>query len=263
MGKVDIREERLLEELKQRGQMETKEIIELFHISDSTARRMCVELEKKKLAIRTFGGLRILAESDKGPALATYSYHLSEMEHAQEKVRIGQRASEKVEDGDMIFLSGGTTVQCMAEALAQRLDAERVTDVMVLTNSIVCAEMLAPHCQVMLTGGKIRLARRDVAGYLSEQMVRSSRFDKCFIGVDGIDLHDGLMAFDLDTSNLDRLVMEQSDDAYVLADHSKFHRTYFTAYERFMPKHTIMTDDGIDDENVHFARLNGIPIEVI
>lgn len=262
LSKVDIREEQLLVELKQRGQMDLREIIELFHISDSTARRMCVELERKDLAIRTFGGLRVLPDNDKA-ASAPYSYYISETENAEEKQKIGKYAAELVNDGDIIFLSGGTTVQCMAVALAQRMDSGKLKNVMILTSSIACAEMLAPHCSVMLTGGKLRPERRDVAGFLSEQMVRNARFDKSFIGVDGIDLHDGLMAFDVDTANLDRIVIDQSDKAYILADNSKFHRTYFTAYERVVQKHIIVTDDGIDPKTLVRAREDGVLIKVV
>ena len=261
MGKVDIREEKLLVELKKRGQIELKEIMELFHISDSTARRMCVEMERKDLAIRTFGGLRAMPENS-SLGTETYFYHISETEHVAEKTRIGKFAAELVADGDIIFLSGGTTVQSMAAALSRRLDEGKLRNVMILTSSIACAELLAPHCSVMLTGGKVRPERRDVAGYLSEQMVRSARFDKSFIGVDGIDLSDGLMAFDMDTANLDRLVIDQSDKAYILADSSKFHKTYFTAYERFGEKHTIITDDTIDRGTQEHAKTAGIPLHV-
>lgn len=261
MGKVDIREEKLLAELKKRGQIELKEIMELFQISDSTARRMCVEMERKNLAIRTFGGLRILPENDRSD-VASYFYHISETEYVAEKKRIGKYAADLVADGDVIFLSGGTTVQAMAVSLSQRLDEGALKNVMILTSSIACAELLAPHCSVMLTGGKVRPERRDVAGFLSEQMVRSARFDKCFVGVDGIDLSDGLMAFDMDTANLDRLVVNQSDSAYILADSNKFHKTYFTAYDHFSGKHSIITDDGIDHDTLAHAKAAKIPLHV-
>ena len=70
MGKVNLRETQLLEELKKRGQLDSKEIIDLFRISESTARRMCVDLERKGLAIRTFGGIRCLPGSQSS---ASYS----------------------------------------------------------------------------------------------------------------------------------------------------------------------------------------------
>lgn len=262
MGKVDIREDRLVAELKRRGQMELKDITEFFSISDSTARRMCVELEKKGLAIRTFGGLRALPESG-GVMYAPYSYSDSETEHAALKARIGRYAAGLVQEGDILFLSGGTTVQQMAISLANQIETAGIKDIMILTNSIACAELLSHHCSVTLTGGKLRPERRDVAGFLSEQMVRNARFDKCFMGVDGIDLHEGLMAFDMDTANLDRMVASQSDTVYILADSSKFCQTYFTAYERFLAKHVVITDEGLSPQLREVAGQSGIRLELV
>ncbi|MDL2257703.1 DeoR/GlpR family DNA-binding transcription regulator [Eubacteriales bacterium OttesenSCG-928-K08] len=262
MGKVDLREERLLEELRARGQMDLKEIAELFGISDSTARRMCVELERKDLAIRTFGGLRALPENG-GILFAPYSYADSENEHTVLKARIGRHACKLVEEGDILFLSGGTTVQQLALALAIRIEQEKLKDILILTNSIACAEVLGQCCSVTLTGGKLRPERRDVAGFLSEQMVKNARFDKCFIGVDGIDLNQGVMAFDMDTANLDRMVTLQSDTVYILADSSKFSRTYFTAYESFLPRHKLITDENLSPALREIALLSGITLEFV
>ena len=261
MGKVNLREAQLLEVLREKSQLDMKEIIDLFHISDSTARRMCVEIERKGLAIRTLGGLRALPE--KTQPSAPYSYNASEMEHAAQKKKIGRYASSLIKDGEVIFLTGGTTVQRMAEALVERMKEENLKNLMILTNSVACAEMLAAHCTVILTGGKLRLERRDMAGFISEQMVRNARFDKCFVGVDGIDLHEGLMALDLDTANLDRIAVDQSDAAYILADSSKFRRTYFTAYEHFLPKHTVITDDALSADMVSYAHSNGIDLRTV
>jgi len=261
LGKVNARETQILAELKKRGQLESKEIMELFHISESTARRMCVDMGKKGLAIRTFGGIRCLPENS--PASAAYSYNVSETENADQKQKIGEYASGLVKDGDVIFLNGGTTVQKMAEALIERVRREGLKNISILTNSIASAELLAGYCTVMLTGGRLRAERRDMAGYLSEQMVRNAHFDKCFIGVDGINIHEGLVALDMDTANLDRMVVEQSDAAYILADSSKFHKTCSVTYAPFQAKHTIITDDRIDQNTIGFAEERDVLLQVV
>lgn len=261
MGKVSARETQILAELKKRGQLESKEIMELFRISESTARRVCVDLGKKGLAIRTFGGIRCLPENS--PVSGAYSYNVREAENADLKQKIGEYASSLVKDGDVIFLNGGTTVQKMAEALIERVRRGGLKNISILTNSIASAELLAGECTVMLTGGRLRAERRDMAGYLSEQMVRNAHFDKCFIGVDGINMNEGLVALDMDTANLDRMAVDQSDAAFVLADSSKFNKTCFVTYARFQPKHTIITDDKISQEMIEFARERGIILQVI
>jgi DeoR/GlpR family transcriptional regulator of sugar metabolism len=261
MGKLDDREEKLLEELRVRKQVEIRDITQQFNISESTARRMCAEMERKELAVRTFGGLRILVREE--AEYKHYSYEDAEGKGSTAKARIGKYATEQLKDGDIIFLSGGTTVRQMAIAMTERIRQGDLKDVMIVTNSIVWAEILSDYASVILTGGKVRSARRDVAGYLSEQTVRNARFDKCFVGVDGIDLSEGLIAFDMDTANLDRLVLEQSDNIYILADSSKFKQTYVTAYEKVLPKHVVITDDGIDPSLLEVAKRMGISIQTV
>ena len=263
MGKVSIRETQILVELKKRGQLESKEIMELFQISESTARRMCVDLGKRGLAIRTFGGIRCLPEHSS--ASVAYSYDIRETEHAEMKQKIGEYASSLVEDGDIIFINGGTTVQKMAEALIERLRREELKNISILTNSIASAELLAGYCTVMLTGGRLRAERRDMAGFLSEQMVRNAHFDKCFIGVDGIsmNMNGGLVALDVDTANLDGMVVDQSDAAFILADSSKFDRPCFVTYARFQSKHTIITDDRVDQKVIETAKKIGLLMHII
>lgn len=261
MGKVNARENQILMELKKRGQLESKEMMELYRISESTARRICVDLSKRGLAIRTFGGICSLPENM--PSSAEYSYNIRETEHTELKQKIGEYACSLVKDGDVIFLNGGTTVQKMAEALIERIRREGLKNISILTNSIASAELLAGDCNVMLTGGRLRSERRDMAGYLSEQMVRNAHFDKCFIGVDGINLNEGLLALDMDTATLDRMVVDQSDSAYILADSSKFGKTCFVTYARFQPKHTLITDDQIPANLIDFAKEQGIIMQVV
>ena len=102
-----------------------------------------------------------------------------------------------------------------------------------------------------------------MAGYLSEQMVRNAHFDKCFIGVDGINMNEGLVALDMDTANLDRMVVDQSDAAFILADSSKFDKACFVTYARFQPKHTIITDDRIDQKMIDIADENGVLMHIV
>lgn len=244
MSKVDDREHWLIEELKIKDQISLQDIMEQCHVSDSTARRMCINLEKKNLAIRTYGGLRSVPAVDQETG-KLYSYDINETRYAEQKKKIGDYASGLVMEHDAIFLSGGTTVQALAIALAKRMECGELKDLNVMTCSISCAEVLGNLCNVSLTGGKVRLARRDVAGYISEQIVSKSHFNKCFVGVDGIDLNKGLMAFDMDTSNLDRIVLRQSDLQYILADSSKFEDSYFAAYEELDSQHNIITDSNL------------------
>ncbi len=258
MGKTKTRFERLSALLAQKGRMELGEIQQLFEVSESTARRMCKAAEEEGLAVRTYGGgLQTIAQP---VSEMEYSFERKAIEHTEEKERIGAYASSKVENGDIIFVSGGTTAECFVRSLTSRIARKELSGVVIMTNSICNAEVLGEHNEVILTGGVYRPQRRDVAGYASEATIRGAHFNKSFIGVDGIELTDGLMALDNDTGNMDRLVTSRSDLVYILADSSKFRTKSFISYEHFLPKHIIVTDSGLDSVALMRAKERGIAV---
>ena len=67
----------------------------------------------------------------------------------------------------------------------------------------------------------------------------------------------------MDTANLDRMVVEQSDAAYILADSSKFNKTRSVTYSRFQPKHVIVTDDRVDQKTIDIAKENDLLLHIV
>ncbi len=260
MGKVASREEEVLEVLKTRRKLDIAEIVEMFSISESTARRLCVSLERKGNAIRSFGGIHGLAEE---AVKGDYQFDRLELENAVEKGRIGAYASALVDDGDIIFISGGTTTAQFARHLAERIKAGSVGNVLITTNSVINAELLAPFTKVVLIGGEYRPHRRDVAGFLSEKMIAAVHFNRCFLGIDAIDVNAGLMVFDVETGNLDELVSVHSDTKYILADSQKFKKKSFITYSTITPSHVIVTDGKVDSAIVRQGGAKGIRIIVV
>lgn len=260
MGKVSAREEEILEVLRRQRKLDTSEIADRFSISESTARRLCVSLAKKGKVIRGFGGIYSLPENG---TKNDYQYDRLVEENAEEKSEIGAWACSFVENGDIIFISGGTTVAQFSRHLAERIRDGRISNVLITTNSIINAELLAPCTKVVLIGGEYRPHRRDVAGFLSEKMIANVHFNKCFLGIDAIDVNAGLMVFDVETGNLDELVSAHSDTKYILADSQKFKKRSFITYSTITPNHVILTDSEIDPAVVEQGRAKGIAISVV
>ena len=261
MGKVDLRKEALLRELSKQTRLFMPDIQKRFQISESTARRLCVDLEKENKAVRILGGLQI-APSLLSEEAAEYSYEQRSTENVEEKREIGAYAATLVQNRDIIYITGGTTVYAFVMVLRERIRSGELNHVVVMTNSLVNAEILSGATRVLLTGGEFRPKRRDVAGYISEQNLMSTHFNKCFMGVDGIDLNDGIMALDMDTANMDNIASQKSEHTYILADHHKFKKQSFVVFERLDKKHTVITDAGIEPELVRKAAEGGIDLFV-
>lgn len=262
MGKKDKRITEFQNELKRQKSLRISDIETLFQVSESTARRMCAELELSGCAVRTFGGIQYLPEQYK-ETYQTYSFDLLTEQYSEEKRRIGAYAAGLVEPGDTIFLSGGTTVYQFASHLAKLLSEKGIPDLNIMTNSVANAEILSTVTRVILTGGEYRARRRDTAGLVGEKSINNARFSKSFIGLDGIDISDGLMTWDIETARIDQLTIKRSDYVYLLTDSSKFKKRTFINYEELAPEYTIITDSSLPEEIQENAARNGQSIIVV
>lgn len=257
-----MRKEQLLRELVKQTRLSMSDIQALFQISESTARRLCVDLEKEKKAIRVFGGLQ-LSPGQTPQNTVEYLYERRSTENVAAKIKIGAYAATLVEDRDIIYVSGGTTVYEMVKVLIERIQSNELKNVLIMTNSLANAEILCTTTRVILTGGEFRPKRRDLAGYIGEQTLMSTHFNKCFMGVDGIDLSDGIMALDMDTATMDKIASEKSEHTFILADHHKFQKQSFVVFERFSEKHTLITDSDVSQELCDQAQACGINMDIV
>jgi len=240
MKKKQLRESQLLDALGKKGHLNINEIIQMLDVSESTARRIIVELEERGLAIRKFGGIQVLP-----PTQPTYSYTELEQEMIDEKIRIGQFACSLVSDNDVIYLFGGTTTYQMARSLEQKLLKNELRNITVLTTSLANVEVLGNCCKVILIGGEYRPQRRDFAGFIAEKLVKTISISHCFMGVDGINLEDGLMSYDVETARIDELIISRSALTTVLCDSSKFTKMSFISLSPIEKVKNIITDTGI------------------
>lgn len=255
--KKEFREDKLLSVLKAKKRMDTSEVVELLQISESTARRFFNDLEKKGVLLRTYGGIQIAPDSD-----ADYFYDDLLKHQSEQKKRIGEYACSLVEEGDILFLDSGTTLQHMAAALSQRLKDGTVKDIEIYTNSLVNLKILSQYCDVHVTGGLFRGKRQDFCGYLSEIVLQTIAFKKCFLGSDGISLApaEGIMATDVFTSRVNEIVAGRSDKIYILADSTKFMRRSFIRYASLDAPELFISDTDLNDQQYSLFSAAGVQI---
>ena len=237
MNKLDYRKDHLVELLYDRGEISIATIAELYGISFPSVRRLCAQLEKEKRIIRIHGGIRPLQAKKN-----SYKFEIIDTEFAEEKAAIAHYVTGLVKNRQSLFLESGTTLKQFALALAGRLQAGELSDVVVFTNSIINLEILQPVCKVFVIGGLYRPERRDFCGFLSEKLIRSLRFDVCLIGADGINLEDGIMALDAETAHLDELLIKNSDKSILLSHSEKFLKHSLVPYCSVKDVQLIVTD---------------------
>jgi DeoR family fructose operon transcriptional repressor len=258
MTKLEKRKTLILDALRKKNKLSVKETVELIDASAATVRRFFQRLSNDGYAVRVHGGIQLVPESR-----GSYSYILSNTSSIEQKTLIAGYAVEQIENGDLVFLDSGTTILKLAEMLEHKFEDGSLSDIVIVTNSLVSYEKLCPHCTVILVGGEVRLGRRDTSGRIAENALSSLHFRKSFFGADAIHPEKGLMATDEWTMRMNEIVQENSDTVYVLADAAKFGRSSLLTYSKLSDVDLIITDDGISREAIEQYISAGAKIEVV
>jgi DeoR/GlpR family transcriptional regulator of sugar metabolism len=214
-----------------------EEMAVLFEVSPSTIRRDLVVLSDEGEIVRTYGGA--LAAGPGEPTL-----HERERLAQVEKAAIAREAERHVRPGQVLLLDAGTTVG----ALAARLAAW--TGVTVVTSGLTSLNALAESdgVELVVLGGAVRHVSLGLIGPIAESALRGITADAVFLGADGVVADRGVCETTAEQAALKRLMVEQADDVYVMADASKVGRAtghWWTALSR---PWTLITDAGASEE---------------
>lgn len=252
MNKGMIRQEKLVSELNKKEKMTIHQVTELLQVSESTARRIIIELESRKRLLRCFGGVQSLMST-----MEEYSFDEYKNQNEAEKIAIGEQAASFLQDYESIFLSAGSTLKQMAAAISKRLQNRELSHITVLTNSMAVLEILSDYCNVMIVGGAYRKKSQDVIGSLAEKNVGAMRFQKAFLGAVSVDAEEGIMTLDMEINSIMETAIGRANESYVLADSSKFDKTAFVRYAPVDGVTAIITDRGLSEECAQKYRDRG------
>jgi DeoR/GlpR family transcriptional regulator of sugar metabolism len=200
--------ERIQQLVSQRGIVSLRSAMHELGVSQMTVRRDFAALEEMGVVRRTHGGIV-------GTDQALPYVERQGLEHAA-KDAIGAAAAAFVEEGDTILLGAGTTCLALAQALAGR------SGVTVVTNSAAAIPVLRrnPALNLIATGGSVSASGNDMTGPLAEASLRQIRAGKAFVGAHGV-APEGMYAASLERAVIDRLMIEASAQAFLLADRTK------------------------------------------
>ncbi|MCT2536022.1 DeoR/GlpR family DNA-binding transcription regulator [Aquibacillus koreensis] len=223
----------LIEDLLLKKQTVTiQEIMELTKASESTIRRDLSELEKKNKLIRVHGGATLHHSKSEEP-----SFPEKASKYVFEKKAIAETAALLVQPNDCIYLDAGTTIYEMVPHLTSK-------EVTVVTNGLTHLDILSKYkINTYLLGGFVKHNTRALVGHGAQVSMRKYRFDKCFLGANGIHTSYGFTTPDPEEALLKNMAIELSQDAFILADRSKLNQTSFTKFAELNEATLITNDD--------------------
>ena len=167
----------ILKLLEEKRSVTVTELAEILDISESTARRDIVLLDRAKKLVKVFGG-----------ALAADNIYLSAEPtvaqkagvYGKEKERIAKYAASLLKPRDFVYLDAGTTTGHMLEFI-------QTPDVTFVTNAVAHAQRLAAGgSSVILIGGTLKSSTEAVIGETAVLMLQEFHFSKGFFGTNGV-----------------------------------------------------------------------------
>ncbi len=250
----NTRHEQILSWLEQHGQVQVRDLVEEFGVSEMTIRRDLEQLAAEGRLLRTYGGARPL-----GPSIRELPYAAKAVERTEEKERIARRAADLVSDGDLILLDAGSTTAALARCLRGRRNLTVVTVDLKIALEL-CDE---PGIRVMVTGGVAQPEGYNLYGPFAEQMLRGLTVDLAFLGASAIDSEHGLTTPNLDKVQLKQAMLRAARRSVVLVDAAKVGLRANYQIAPLQAISHIITDTGLPVELARVIRKEGVELDLV
>lgn len=208
----------IIEKLSKEDVIHVPALAQALNVSSETIRRDLDRLEKEGKLKKVYGGAVKVTSLIQEP-----SFEQKMQINPKEKEAISRTAASLVEDGDRIFIGGGTTPLSLIRYLEDKKNVTLITPsipVMIHTLEIF-------HGHVIFIGGEVNREQQLVQGPLAEWTTKQIRANKAIISAGGVSLTDGITDFDLNQAHISRILIERSEMTIILADHSKMGQTTF------------------------------------
>lgn len=212
---TEERQRKIIDALEKQHIIKTQELVTTLCASESTIRRDLQELEEAGKLQRIHGGAKLLIKLDNEPTVIEKT-----TQNHQYKSSVAQLAASLIQEGDIIYLDAGTATYEMVPYIPEKT--------IVVTNSVYhAAGLIGRQIQTTIIGGSIKLTTQATADLASVRQIERLRFDKAFMGINGIHLEAGLTTPDPNEALVKATVFQQSNQCYTLADTSKFNKMSF------------------------------------
>lgn len=243
----------ILDYLLRSQRASTRQLSELFGVSEVTIRNDLAMLEADGQLARQHGG----AVAPR-PLQPEQPFDWRRAQHRAEKTGIARAAARLVQPGDHLLLdASSTSYQLAFELLAHR-------DLVVATNNVQTAAVLVrnPAIEVVLIGGVVRGDNWSVVGMLAEEMLAGLHARHGFFGAAGLTPERGLTDADEREVQIKRAMIAAVEQVIVLLDSSKFGQQSFLTFASPVDIDHLITDDAIPQAYRELCQQQNIRLTV-
>jgi DeoR family transcriptional regulator of aga operon len=253
-GSTVKRRNLIIMDIQEQGQVFVDELSKKFNVSEVTIRNDLEQLERKNMLIRARGGAINLDSRVRADHRLTEKGKL----YYKEKAAIGKQAAKLIKDGETIILDSGTTTIEIIKNISHLKELTLISNALNIVNELVDS----PN-NVIVPGGYLRKNSLSMVGPMAERNLRNLYVDKVFLGVDGFDTKVGIYTPNIEEAHLNEIMIDVANEVIIVADSSKFKRRSFAYICPLNKINTVITDQGIDDEDKKRLEDAGIKVWIV
>jgi DeoR/GlpR family transcriptional regulator of sugar metabolism len=222
-SKVSQRRRELESIMQNESRIFVNEMSKLFRVTKETIRNDFDFLADTYGYERFHGGIK---KNDIQIMDSEYLFTEKKSVNEEDKKQICFRAVDLLNDGDCIYIDGGSTVSYLLNYIGRKKNLTIITpSIAILTKySIEKLEISfrENHHELIFIGGHIHSNIQTTYGSFFDRMVEHIYFDQMFLSFDGIDLEKHCTNGDQIAFHIADRIRKQSNRKIVLAECSKF-----------------------------------------
>jgi len=246
---IEERQQHIIDRLSEYGRITVKELCTDFQVSNVTIRNDLNELEKQGRLIRTHGGAMAIHQN-----AAELPFTVRMQKHSEEKERMAKAAANLIEDGEAVFIDGGTTASVI------RLFVQDKKDVTIITPSIEVAYYLSHHTaiNIFVMGGFLKRESFSTLGASSANVIDDWNISKAFYGAYGFAVDHGLSDIHTGFIEQKRYIAGKAQTNIGMIDSSKWGKVSLDTFLNTKDIDYIITDKDTPRDMIRAMEENGI-----
>lgn len=238
--KIRKRQNRIINELKNLGEMEISRLAKILNVHEMTIRRDLKQLEDEGVLVRTLKGAKVVPNRFMG------YYRPDEIRNdAELKFPLAIFAAKNlISKGESIFLGAGTTVLRLAMVLGDYFPEYKDLKIYSYGLDVISYLFNNPKFQLNALGGIVASDSPVIYGAVAEEALNSLKVDKVFLEIDAVvgDNVDGVLLLNNMESSIFSKALKLNKKAYIFADKNRFERLALYKVANFSEIPVIITN---------------------
>ncbi len=235
-----------------------KELAKELNVTEMTVRRDLKPLMDTGDAV-IVKGVAVYRPKAVSVEAQVYSIEGEKKVMKDEKERIGKKAVELLEMGDVIFLDVGTTLEKMASFIEENM---QITAMCFAANTLFQLQR-KNISQIIMGGGYYHPSSTVFESEAMIPIMNGLRATKAFIAPAAVDMNLGLTCSALYDKTIKELEIKNSQKRILLITSNKFGKVKSTLFGTWDQVDAVITDSGITQQWISFFKEKGIELFIV